>query len=80
MDILTNKFVYAPNISWCLLGEEVFVFDERDESIYVLRDDKMKLWISIGLKNSGKILKPEETNLLKKWVMKKMLAESENEK
>lgn len=38
---------YSKNISWTLLGSEVFVFDERKDNIKILKNEQCKLWIQI---------------------------------
>ncbi|MNO42839.1 hypothetical protein D3C76_330400 [compost metagenome] len=38
---------YSKNISWVLLGDEVFVFDEITDKIYLFKDLSKEFWLLI---------------------------------
>ncbi len=38
---------YSPNISWTLLGDEIFVFNESTDNIYVFKNVTKDLWLLI---------------------------------
>lgn len=39
--------IYTDNISWTLFGDEVFVFNELTNDIYLLRGVEKELWVSL---------------------------------
>ncbi|GJM70761.1 hypothetical protein HMSSN036_29770 [Paenibacillus macerans] len=38
---------YSKNIAWILLGDEVFVFDEITDKVYLLKDLSKEFWLLI---------------------------------
>lgn len=48
---------YSKHISWVLLAEEIFIFDEMTNKIYLLRDIQKEFWLLIdGKKNIADII------------------------
>lgn len=49
-----NKYInvcYSKNISWGQIKDEVFVFDESNGKIYILRNGKKELWLLLNQYN-----------------------------
>ncbi|WP_068619659.1 PqqD family protein [Paenibacillus tuaregi] len=38
---------YSKNIAWILLGDDVFVFDEITDKVYLLKDISKEFWLLI---------------------------------
>lgn len=48
---------YTNNISWTLLGDEVFIFNEITNEIFLLKDLMKDFWLTIqGTQNFNEIL------------------------
>ena len=85
MDNSNNKFIYySPDISWTLLEGEVFVFNEINDEITILRGIEKDFWLLISqytniqeiLEELSKIhpgFKMEQLNKVKRCAEKKLI-------
>lgn len=74
MEIFMKNVYYAKDISWTLLDNEVFVFNEKTDKIYVLRGMAKDFWMLISQYNDiehiietlSEKYPEKKTNLIKK--------------